>query len=66
MDALKFLKEFDRMCNHYFEGSCAGCPREECSGCDIYTMDDKELMELVSDVEQWSKEHIVAEKEENK
>ena len=57
MDALKFLKEFDRMCGCYSGGFCAGCPRKEEPSCNSSTMSDEELAKLISDVEQWSKEH---------
>lgn len=57
MDALKFFKEFDRMCNYYSGGFCKGCPRKEEPSCDSSTMSDEELSKLISDVEKWSKEH---------
>ena len=57
MDALKFFKEFNRMCDHYSEGFCKGCPRKEEPSCDSSTMSDEELAKLISDVEKWSKEH---------
>lgn len=57
MDALKFLKEFDRMCGCYSGGFCAGCPRKEEPSCDSSTMSDEELAKLIGDVEKWSKEH---------
>ena len=56
MDALKFIKEFYRMCDYYSGGFCKGCPRKE-PGCDSSTMSDEELAKLISDVEKWSKEH---------
>lgn len=57
MDALKFFKEFKRMCNCYSEELCAGCPRKEEPSCDSSTMSDEELAKIISDVEKWSKEH---------
>lgn len=57
MDTLKFLKEFKRMCDCYSGGFCAGCPRKESASCDSSTMNDKELTELIADVEKWSEEH---------
>lgn len=57
MDALKFIKEFYRMCDYYSGGFCKGCPRKEEPGCDSSTMSDEELAKLISDVEKWSKEH---------
>ena len=35
MDALKFFKEFDRMCNYYSDENCRGCPRETEPTCGI-------------------------------
>ena len=57
MDALKFIKEFKRMCNCCSGGFCAGCPRKENPSCDDSMMDDDELNKLIADVEKWSKEH---------
>lgn len=57
MDALKFMKEFYRMCDYYSGGFCKGCPRKEEPSCDSSTMSDEELAKLISDVEKWSKEH---------
>ena len=57
MDALKFIKEFYRMCDYYSRGFCKGCPRKEEPSCDSSTMSDEELAKLISDVEKWSKEH---------
>lgn len=56
MDALKFIKEFKRMCNCCSGGFCAGCPRKENPSCDDQMMDD-ELNKLIADVEKWSKEY---------
>ena len=57
MDALKFFKEFKRMCNCYSEEFCAGCPRKAEPNCDELIMEDDELNKLIADVEKWSKEH---------
>lgn len=57
MDALKFIKEFDRMCDYYSGGFCKGCPRKEEPSCNSSMMNDKELIKLIADVEKWSKEH---------
>lgn len=57
MDALKFIKEFYRMCDYYSGGFCKGCPRKEEPSCDSSTMSDEELAKLISDVEKWGKEH---------
>ena len=57
MDALKFVKEFERMCDYYSGGFCRGCPRQEEHNCDSSIMSDEELAKLISDVEKWSTEH---------
>lgn len=57
MDVLKFLEEFDRMCNHYVKNYCKGCPRAESPDCGVDKMNKEERAKLISDVEKWSKEH---------
>lgn len=57
MDALKFPEEFDRMCNRYVKNYCKGCPRAESPDCGVDEMNKEERAKLISDVEQWSKEH---------
>ena len=57
MDALKFLQEFDRMCNYYEDKLCKGCPRAGEPSCDVTELDKEGRKKLISDVEQWSKEH---------
>lgn len=57
MDALKFLEEFDRMCNHYVKNYCKGCPRAESPNCGVDEMNKEERAKLISDVEKWSKKH---------
>lgn len=57
MDALKFLEEFDRMCNRYVKNYCKGCPRAESPDCGVDKMNEEERAKLISDVEKWSKEH---------
>ena len=57
MDALKFLEEFDRMCNLYINNYCKGCPRAESPHCGVDGMNKEERAKLISEVEQWSKEH---------
>lgn len=57
MDALKFVKEFKRMCHTYTETMCKGCPREKCLKCEIEELSDTGIKELINDVEKWSKEH---------
>ncbi len=51
MDAVKFMKEFQRMCRNY--RCCVGCPRQG-KGC---SLEDTCAEELVLDVVKWSKEH---------
>lgn len=55
MDALKFMKEYRRMCDYY--SRCFECPRVDEPNCNIEEMSDEELESLVNTVEQWSKEH---------
>lgn len=58
MDAVKFLEEYNRMCNTY--NDCAGCPMDDkpfCYPSDIITNDESK--ELVNAVEKWSCEHPV-------
>lgn len=62
MDALKFVKEFKRMCHTYIETMCKGCPREKCLKCEIEELSDTEIKELINDVEKWIKEHPAPEK----
>lgn len=57
MDALKFLEEFNRMCNHHVKNYCKGCPRAESPNCGVDEMNKEERAKLISDVEKWSKEH---------
>ena len=57
MDALKFVKEFKRMCHTYTETMCKGCPRGKCLKCEIEELSDTGIKELINDVEKWSKEH---------
>ena len=55
MDALKFMKEYRRMCNYY--PRCFECPRADEPNCNIEEMSDEELENFANTVEQWSKEH---------
>lgn len=57
MDVLKFLEEFDRMCNHYVKNYCKGSPRAESPNCGVDKMNKEERAKLISDAEKWSKEH---------
>lgn len=64
MDAVKFLKEYYRLCNSYLHtnvsDTCTGCPlwtnRIPCS-LDSYKCENVD--KIVTVVEQWSKEHPV-------
>jgi hypothetical protein len=50
MDAVKFMKEYKRLCDEY--SACVGCPLGKFGNC---TEADPE--EMVKIVEEWSKEH---------
>ena len=56
MDAIKFIKEANKMCNsHDF---CNGCPAFDSSGpCKILHSNNYSAEEKLSIVEKWSKEH---------
>jgi len=58
MDAVKFLKEAQRMCDDYWDLSCEGCPNEnnedECSG-GIISIEDAEINIYRVDI--WSAEY---------
>lgn len=58
MDAVKFLAEYNRMCNTY--NDCVGCPMHDKSFChphDMTTNDERKG--LVNAVEKWSGEHSI-------
>ena len=58
MDAVKFLEEYNRMCNTY--NDCVGCPMHDkpfCHPHDITT--NSEQKKLVNAVERWSCEHSI-------
>ena len=58
MDAVKFLRERNRMCEG---GSCNGCPiRKATQGtsCDLFGADVEEIVEVVKVVENWSRENL--------
>lgn len=58
MDAVKFLAEYNRMCNTY--NDCVGCPMHDKSFChphDMTTNDERKG--LVNAVEKWSEEHPI-------
>lgn len=52
MDALKFVKERNRMCKS-FGGSCDGCPADKNTCCDTFEWQE----ELVAIVEEWFAAH---------
>lgn len=52
MDALKFVKERNRMCKS-FGGSCDGCPANKNTCCNAFEWQE----ELITIVDEWSKEH---------
>lgn len=52
MDAIKFIKERNRMCKS-FGRSCDDCPADKNTCCDAFEWQE----ELVTIVEKWSKEH---------
>lgn len=58
MDAVKFLEEYNRMCNTY--NDCVGCPMHDkpfCHPHDMTTNDERK--ELVDIVEKWNEEHPI-------
>ena len=56
MDAVEFLKQFNRMCNTYIYGGCTECPAYKYRCGDDF---DEQEEDGVSIVEQWAKEHPV-------
>lgn len=57
MNAVKFIKERNRMCENYFLGGCVGCPLNGISGCNhVQFMKGKEE-DIVSIVKKWCEEH---------
>ena len=52
MDALKFVKERNRMCKS-FGGSCDDCPVDKNTCCNAFEWQE----ELITIVDEWSKEH---------
>lgn len=52
MDAIKFIKERNRMCKS-FGGSCDGCPADKNTCCDAFEWQE----ELVAIVEKWATAH---------
>ena len=52
MDAVKFTKQYKRLCDEY--SACVGCPLKNYGDCI-----DAEPKELVKAVEEWSEEHPI-------
>lgn len=64
MDAVKFLNEYNRMCNTYLQtnnsDTCEECPIWiNHISCSLYERKCDEVDKIVSVVEQWSKENPV-------
>lgn len=59
MDAVKYLRELDRMCSAHKD--CDGCPILDCGkiGCGVSDSAPIELVDTVEIVEKWAKEHPV-------
>lgn len=61
MDALKFVKDFRRLC--YFYDCCVDCPCFKVSNenCNLLSFDltDKEIIKYIEIVEEWTKEHPI-------
>lgn len=57
MDAVQFIKERNRICRKYFPDGCIGCPLKDISGCNHLEFMRNKEEDIVSVVEQWSKEH---------
>ena len=56
MDAVKFIKERDRMCRFYHHaGDCYQCPAKDCECSALERMVDDD--NIVSIVEEWAAEH---------
>ena len=53
MEAIEFLKEYQRICRCYHSNKCSGCPLEV-YGCDIEHDDAQEIVKIV---EEWAREH---------
>ena len=52
MEALEFLRNYDRMCSTI--DKCSECPAVNMKCCELYTYEQAKLVEIV---EQWAKEH---------
>lgn len=61
MDAVKFLKEKNRMCDRYYSNDCKRCPLQPApedggyASCKQFEEEDPD--EVVLNVEEWSKEN---------
>ena len=56
MDAVDFLKQFNRMCKSYEEDGCKNCPSYEYNCCENFNGQENDVVQIV---EQWAKEHPV-------
>ena len=57
MDAVEFLKQFNRMCRAYDkDGFCKNCPAYEYACCTNFNGQENDAVQIV---EQWAKEHPV-------
>ena len=56
MEAIKFLKEYRRMCKSHT--ACIGCPLEN-TGCNIPDSTEERLQEIIRVTEQWNKERPI-------
>nr|DAU08703.1 MAG TPA: hypothetical protein [Caudoviricetes sp.] len=55
MEAIRFIKERDRMCKSY--KNCEGCPLENAECVIIGTTPDDDCKKIIDTVEKWSKAH---------
>ena len=56
MEAIEFLKEYNRMC--VVNKDCQGCPLKGTT-CSLYDAPEEQMINIVDKTEQWSKEHPV-------
>lgn len=58
MEAIEFMRELHRMCEHYAD-SCESCPLEH-TECGIqFPKSDTERFDMIAAVEKWSEDHPV-------
>lgn len=57
MEALKFLKEYARMCN--YSATCYGCPLEGTTCTIDADLSKEQMIDIIDKTEQWSKEHPI-------